>query len=297
MRFVFALILLLFNLNIVLSQDVILNPKGVWMLHRIEGLFSCDRQIDFSITDKMINAELSSCDSSLLIEEKLRPHFYKLFWHGIENNSDFNGINIPSANVSWEKDQMGFAYIQQDTISIFGRDFVLLNDSTYKVERKGKVIVPEFKMRYLDNCIYKTDTLNVVSMVQQWGTRWRISAPCSPFYLSMAEVEKWSNEDKWDYYALPCERNGKIKMRAIALSNDGLFRWDWGLGSVETLSAGNYSIENDSILILQSNFELIDEFIEEYKGLFPDRNVVPKYLIQRKYVLRDEKIYFINEYQ
>lgn len=306
------LLFFIFFINNIVSGQVVqnssnlptLNYKGVWILHDIEQKLGCSKKIELTsdpslndIQTNMIIVKMASCDSNLVTTEKLRSYFHLLFWHGIENHENFDGVSIPSYHLLWNKNDDNFSYQRPDSITVFGRTFIQTSDSTYNVYRNDRLIVEHFKTSYFDNCIYKTDTVNVISMKQQWKNRWQIPAPCEPFHLMKSDKNIWGSSNDWTFYSLPCERNGKLKLRTIALSKDSLFQWNWGLGGAELLSAGTYSIYNDTLLVLQSDFDIMDSFIEEYKLLHPDQNVASKYLIQRQYLIREDKIYFVNEYR
>ncbi|MBD3638938.1 MAG: hypothetical protein HUJ25_16410 [Crocinitomicaceae bacterium] len=281
-----------------LKTPVQLNPKGVWYLHQAAQKFGCKTNPEVTTNhENLVVIDVGTCNSHLISKDVARSYAYRIFWYGIDDNEQFIGVTIPSEGLSWNVSDDNFKFSMPEKISIYGRDFIKENDSTYRVERHGMVVVEDFKTRYFDNCVYNTDTLNAVSMIRTWGDRWIVNIPCSPYHMTKQDQKLWGEDPKWEYYALPCIIKGGIKMKTIALSTDGIFRWNWGLGNIESLTAGTYTIENDTLLVLQSDFDEMEKFVELYRELYPEASVSTKYLIQRQYVIRDDKIYFVNEYR
>lgn len=274
-----------------------LTPRGEWLLHELTLAAGCSSDATVQQVENEIVLVFEDCSVEGLQAQALQPYCYNLFWFGLEHPTQYSGLKIDETEIGWSGNQLDFMLQQPEKISIFGRDLILINDSTYRVERNGGVIVDELKTSWLESCLYRTDTLNVIATVQQWGSRWRMNDPCPPFYMEKTATDFFGSGNGWSNYGLPCERSGVLKLKTLALSDDGRFKWNWGLGNVETISAGTYTIENDSLLILQSDYASMNTFKTAYEQLHPGSSISLRYLVQKVYVIREDRIYFVNEYQ
>ncbi|MEX1001966.1 MAG: hypothetical protein WDZ35_07615 [Crocinitomicaceae bacterium] len=283
-------------------ENDLLTEKGKWYIYKYSKIFECSEPITVEHIpggklEGILSIHTPNCNSNLT--KKVLDKFVREVY-----NFGIPEILLESVwvndSLSWDPVRDDLDFRRPDSIKFMHFKFYSLSDSSYNIFERGNLIIKNFKDRYLENCIYKSDTFDVIRTKMLGKDEWIMKSPCEPFFFSRTKKRNSIyNEEKWKVYTIKCKYSDKSTQRTIGLNqSNNSFRWEWSLGgSTIQITSGYYELIGDSLLILKSDPNLHDEFLTFYNEESKGKHGIPRYIIKRSFLLRNDQIYYINEFQ
>lgn len=299
MRNLFS-ILFLISFTAQAQNSPVLTKKGEWLLYFYKQKYSCRLPISFRVPVEENKNLIINCEtcSGINSPEELNDFARKFFNQGLTKTENLNTVTVDTPDdmryvFSKKKNQLSLE--PKESFQISGFKFRLNGNGTYQVKRNDSVYVKQFQPKWFDNCVLKADSMIVVLTKVTSQNKRYLSTECQVAFLSL---DKTTEPEKpgAKLFSLICSRDSATFSRALTLFSDSTFHWNWKTHGSRLLCGGKYSIKQDSLLILQWDQKITDYYMEDFQDENPKERVGPKYLINKKYVYRDERIFFINEY-
>lgn len=282
------------------QEHNILTAKGKWYLYKYSQKFKCSDPItvEYHPGGKLegnLSIHTSKCTSNLS-KDMLEEFVLAIYNYGTPQVL-FDKIWV-NDTLSWN---CTFPEVKRpDTLRFLHFKFIAVSDSSFNIFENGKLILEDFKDRYLENCIYKSDTLEVIRTKLIGKNDWIIKTPCEPFFFSKTSNKNtMHNKENWTVYTIKCDYPNKTTTRTIALNrSNNSFRWIWDVGrSAKQITSGYYELVRDSLLVLNSDPILHEEFLSYFNEKSKSRQGIPRYIINRSFLLKEDEIYYINPYR
>ncbi|MPQ48994.1 hypothetical protein GCQ56_18510 [Marinifilum sp. N1E240] len=182
----------------------------------------------------------------------------------------------------------------QDTYKLGTYTISEKSDSSYHVTLNGKVYIEEIEKERFLNCINKYDSIEVIRSYKRYGNRLIIPIAHGKDHLVNSDrLYLRDNIEQSEFYEFISTSIGGLSL-FILLNDDGTYEWEASSDCNHLVSSGKYTIEQDSIVILNPvslNTPLKKDNREKEKG-FLSRNEIK--FKSKIYILREGSLYNVN---
>lgn len=285
----------------------VLNARGEYWLYYLNWSLGAGNLMAVSaeeyLDDKIfVRLDLDSCIVIGLDRKRQLKRIHELFKYGVEQRDVYAGINVYTDGrffYSWKPlpGELPDLKAEPDTVNRNGFHFLVRNsDSTYAVyvkrhPEKG-IDIPDFKLKYLHNCITEQDTFQAILKSKTGRKKWRMDGLYKPTYME-------NNNGVYEHTGFNIDF--LLKKERIELKTDSVFTLIHHVqdrGDKLLVTSGKYKLVNDSLLYLNSTAKSTTTFLHDCRfGIDSIQVIEPFFVMNKMYVLKDNRIYFVNAYR